>query len=88
MNQYTIYEVAKHNKEDDCWIIAKNNVYDVSKFINIHPGSKNAILKHAGKICDIDFDFHSKNAKKLWKKYKIGILKKKRNYNNSFCIIC
>ena len=88
MNQYTIYEVAKHNKEDDCWIIAKNNVYDVSKFINIHPGSKNAIMKHAGKICDIDFDFHSKYAKKLWKKYKIGTLKKKRNYNNSFCIIC
>ena len=84
MNYYTIKEVSRHNTEDDCWIIAKNNVYDVTKFINIHPGSKNAILKHAGQVCDIDFDFHSKNAKKIWSKYKIGkILKKKE----SFCVI-
>ena len=30
---YTIQEVAKHNKETDCWLIAHNNVYNVTEFI-------------------------------------------------------
>jgi hypothetical protein len=29
--EYTVEEVAKHNKEDDCWIILENNVLDVTK---------------------------------------------------------
>ena len=87
MIYYSINEISKHNKEDDCWLVANNNVYDVTKFINLHPGSKNAILKHAGKICDIDYNFHSKNAKKIWKKYKIGELVIKNKKKNNICVI-
>ena len=87
MKYYTLKEISKHNHENDCWLVADSYVYDVTKFIDIHPGSKNAILRHAGKICNIDYNFHSSNAKKIWNKYKIGKFKKKYKNNNSFCII-
>jgi cytochrome b involved in lipid metabolism len=35
---YTTADVAKHNMRSDCWIILKNNVYDVTKFGPQHPG--------------------------------------------------
>ncbi|KAG9035947.1 Cytochrome b2, mitochondrial precursor [Tulasnella sp. JGI-2019a] len=42
-------EVARHNKRDDCWVIIHGEVYDVTRFIPIHPGGLQAILKLAGK---------------------------------------
>ena len=35
---YTREEVAKHNKDDDIWLIINSMVYDVSKWIHKHPG--------------------------------------------------
>ena len=41
--------IKKHNSEEDCWLIINNYVYDVTLFINEHPGGKKAIMKYAGK---------------------------------------
>jgi cytochrome b involved in lipid metabolism len=41
-------EVAAHNKETDCWVIVGDSVYNVTKFLPIHPGGKKLILDHAG----------------------------------------
>ena len=32
--QYTVEEVAKHNKKDDAWLIYNNQVVDVSKWVS------------------------------------------------------
>eukprot|EP00252_Welwitschia_mirabilis_P013000 TRINITY_DN28733_c0_g1_i1.p1 TRINITY_DN28733_c0_g1~~TRINITY_DN28733_c0_g1_i1.p1 ORF type:complete len:128 (+),score=17.76 TRINITY_DN28733_c0_g1_i1:64-447(+) len=44
---YSKLEVAQHNKRTDCWIIIKDKVYDVTSYVDEHPGG-DAILAHAG----------------------------------------
>ncbi|GJE91365.1 glyoxylate dehydrogenase [Phanerochaete sordida] len=41
-------EVAKHNGRDSCWIIVHGKVYDVTDFLDEHPGGSRIILKYAG----------------------------------------
>ena len=35
---FTKAEVSKHSKSTDCWMIIEDKVYDVTKFIDEHPG--------------------------------------------------
>lgn len=42
-------ELTIHNKEDDAWMAIDDKVYDVTKYINEHPGGKEAILRYIGK---------------------------------------
>ena len=35
---YSCNEISKHNKESSCWIIIDNKVYDVTQFLDKHPG--------------------------------------------------
>ncbi|KAM7509596.1 hypothetical protein LguiA_020049 [Lonicera macranthoides] len=44
---YAKAEVSLHNKRTDCWIIIKDKVYDVTPYVEEHPGG-DAILAHAG----------------------------------------
>ncbi|EEF48168.1 cytochrome B5-like protein [Ricinus communis] len=44
---YSKSEVSVHDKRTDCWIIIKGKVYDVTSYVEVHPGG-DAILGHAG----------------------------------------
>lgn len=37
-------DVAQHNKADDLWIIVDEDVYDLTKFQDEHPGGKKSRL--------------------------------------------
>ena len=65
-------ECARHCQEDDCWLIAHNRVYDVTKFLSHHPAGDAAILRKGGTDATIDFDFHSSRAQKMWAPFLIG----------------
>lgn len=76
MPKYTLGEVALHNKNEDCWIIYDDKVYDVSHFE--HPGGAEAIKRNAGKDATKAMDevkahiAHKDGFKGLLKKHKIG----------------
>ena len=40
MKYYTLKDVSKHNNENDCWLVADNNVYDVTKFTTADKNKK------------------------------------------------
>lgn len=49
-------EVAKHTSPDDCWIIVHDQVYDVTEWLNEHPGGSKIILKYAGKDATEEYE--------------------------------
>ncbi|RDB25124.1 Cytochrome b2, mitochondrial [Hypsizygus marmoreus] len=49
-------EVALHNTRQSCWIIVHGNVYDVTDFLDDHPGGSKIILKYAGKDATQEYD--------------------------------
>ncbi|KII95635.1 hypothetical protein PLICRDRAFT_34557 [Plicaturopsis crispa FD-325 SS-3] len=48
--------VAEHNSRESCWIIVHGNVYDVTEFLDDHPGGSKIILKYAGKDATREYD--------------------------------
>ncbi|KAF9560964.1 hypothetical protein CPC08DRAFT_742663 [Agrocybe pediades] len=49
-------EVALHNSRESCWIIVHGKVYDVTDFLDEHPGGSKIILKYAGKDATQEYD--------------------------------
>jgi len=53
-------EVAKHNSATDCYLIVKNNVYDVTSYIPKHPAGKSKITNTCGEeVTNIFASIHS-----------------------------
>ncbi|THV86510.1 acyl-CoA dehydrogenase NM domain-like protein [Aureobasidium pullulans] len=59
-------DVQSHNKADNLWIIVDEDVYDLTKFQEEHPGGKKILQRVAGKDA----------SKQFWKYHNEGILKK------------
>ncbi len=78
-SSYTIDEVSAHNSADDCWMIIDGKVYDVTDYVNTHPGG-DKILQGCGKNATKLFDTqggrgdHSANAENIRDSYYIGDL--------------
>ena len=73
---YTLCQVKEHNTMDSAWILVGTDIYDVTSYLQEHPGGANSLLRRAGgvKDCTEDFHFHSKRGRKMWDKFKIGRL--------------
>ena len=47
--EYTLAQVATHSNSSSCWSVINTSVYDLTSWINSHPGGKQAILTICGK---------------------------------------
>ena len=77
LKEITVAELAQHTSEDDCWMAIKGRVYDVSAFIDEHPGG-DIILDGAGTdATDLFFDIgHGQAAQDMLDEMLIGKLVK------------
>ena len=47
-SEYTLEEVSKHKGKASCWFVIHGKVYDVTKFLEEHPGGDEVLLEAAG----------------------------------------
>lgn len=52
---YSREEVAKHNIEDSTWFIIDSKVYDVTDFVDAHPGGESVLRQVAGQDATVAF---------------------------------
>ncbi|KAL4447198.1 hypothetical protein ABPG77_007231 [Micractinium sp. CCAP 211/92] len=71
---YTIEECLKHCDDKDCWLIIDGKVYDVTPFLDEHPGGFDTMVSNSGKDATEEFEEigHSRAAKEMLDKYYIG----------------
>ncbi|GCB24927.1 fumarate reductase [Aspergillus awamori] len=53
--EYSMEEIAKHNKKDDLWIVVKGVVLDVTNWLDEHPGGANALFNFMGRDATEEF---------------------------------
>ena len=44
----TLEDCKSHNKEEDCWLVISGKVYDVTEFLDEHPGGFDIVLAATG----------------------------------------
>lgn len=60
----SLEEVNKHNTRNDVWVVVNGKVYDVTKFLDEHPGGEEVLMDVAGRDCTKEFEDvgHSEDA--------------------------
>uniref|UniRef100_A0A8C5IS47 Cytochrome b5 type B n=1 Tax=Junco hyemalis TaxID=40217 RepID=A0A8C5IS47_JUNHY len=71
---FTLEEVAKHNSSREAWLVIHGRVYDVTRFLDEHPGGEEVLLEQAGRDATESFEDvgHSTDAREMLKQYYIG----------------
>lgn len=80
-------EIAKHNKQSDCYMLISGNVYDITPFFGSHPGGNGTMLATCGTDATDAYmtkdpnatstkggQDHSSNARNMLKDYYLGKL--------------
>ncbi|XP_008848889.1 cytochrome b5 [Nannospalax galili] len=73
---YTLEEIQKHKDSRSTWVILHHKVYDLTKFLEEHPGGEEVLREQAGGDATENFEDvgHSTDARELSKTYIIGEL--------------
>lgn len=48
MKSFSRSEIAKHNKETDCWTYLESKVYDLTTWLPLHPSGPTLVLEMCG----------------------------------------
>ncbi|KAE8660529.1 Cytochrome b5 [Hibiscus syriacus] len=71
---FVFEDVAKNKERNNCWLLISGKVYDITQFLEDHPGGDEVLLAASGKDATQDFEDvgHSDDARNMMKKYYIG----------------
>ncbi|PWA54543.1 cytochrome b5, heme-binding site-containing protein [Artemisia annua] len=71
---FSLSDVSLHNNSKDCWVAINARVYDVTNFLNDHPGGDNVLLDVAGKDASEEFEEvgHGSAARLMLDEYYVG----------------
>ncbi|XP_073301252.1 cytochrome b5-like [Primulina huaijiensis] len=71
---FTLAEISEHNNKKDCWLLINGKVYDVTKFLDDHPGGDDVLLTATGKDATDDFEDvgHSSSARAMMDEFFVG----------------
>ncbi|GMH78864.1 hypothetical protein TL16_g07960 [Triparma laevis f. inornata] len=76
---YTASDVARNNGEGKFWVSYKGKVFDLTDYLDMHPGGDNILLDKGGQDCTMEFlEAHGKATKDveaIMSVYEIGVLK-------------
>ncbi|KAK9820662.1 hypothetical protein WJX74_001642 [Apatococcus lobatus] len=71
-------DIAKHNRKDSVWVTYKDGVYDVTEFLEMHPGGASRLMLAAGGAIDPFWAMYQQHQndeiKSLLEGYRIGNL--------------
>ncbi|MEX1033113.1 MAG: cytochrome b5-like heme/steroid binding domain-containing protein [Cellvibrionaceae bacterium] len=77
---YTLAEVARHNTQDDCWMVIEGQVYDISAYVERHPTPPSVLAPWCGREATEGMRTkgygrdHSPNAWSMLSDYLMGTL--------------
>ena len=78
--EFSLDEVSRHNKLESVWIIIDHQVYDLTDFVDAHPGGSVVLSQVAG--TDVTTTFHSLHRneilQKYSKKFRIGTIEREK----------
>lgn len=74
--EYSLEQVSWHDRQDDCWIVLNDRVYNVTKLVDSHPGGFDVIMEYAGRDATLAFRSvgHSLDAIEQVDEFLVGIL--------------
>jgi len=74
--KYTMEEVAKHTDVEDLWVVIEGKVYNVTPFLEEHPGGDGVLMEKAGTDATEAFEDvgHSDEARSQLGNFYIGDL--------------
>lgn len=75
---FTLEEIRTHNMSKDTWLVIHDKVYDITSFLEEHPGGEEVLLEQAGADATESFEDvgHSTDAREMLEQYFLGELHK------------
>jgi len=76
--EYTFSEVSQHSTKKDLWLVVHDKVYNVTSFVDEHPGGEEVLLDVGGQDATEAFEDvgHSDEAREILDGLKVGNLKR------------
>ncbi|MCJ1388312.1 hypothetical protein MMC18_001158 [Xylographa bjoerkii] len=76
LKTYSQEEISQHHTKSDLWLVIHGKVYDVSRYIEDHPGGVDALVEVAGTDATTSYEDvgHSEDSREIMEQFLVGYL--------------